>query len=39
LRYWVAVGHHTLRVRAVGSTGLRGPAAILRFSVDRRRAG
>jgi len=38
LRYWVAIGHHTLRVRAVGSTGLRGPAAILRFSVERRRS-
>jgi hypothetical protein len=34
LRYWVAVGHHTLRVRAVGSTGLRGPAATLRFRVE-----
>jgi hypothetical protein len=34
LRYWVAVGHHTLRVRAVGSTGLRGPAAMVRFRVE-----
>ena len=38
LRYWVAIGPHTLRVRAVGSTGLRGPAAILRFRVAQRRA-
>jgi hypothetical protein len=37
LRYWVAVGHHTLRVRAIGSTGLRGPAAMLRFRVEHRR--
>lgn len=34
LRYWVAVGHHTLRVRAVGWTGLRGPAAMVRFRVE-----
>jgi hypothetical protein len=36
LRYWVAVGHHALRVRAVGSTGLRGPAAMVRFKVLHR---
>jgi hypothetical protein len=34
LRYWVAVGHHTLRVRAVGSTGLHGLAATLQFRVE-----
>jgi hypothetical protein len=33
LRYWVAVGHHALRVRAIGSTGLWGPVAMLRFKV------
>ena len=37
LRYWVPVGRHTLRVRAIGSTGLRGPAAMLRFKVLHRR--
>jgi len=36
LRYRVAIGRHTLRVRAVGSTGLRGPAAVVRFKVDHR---
>jgi len=36
LRYWVAIGRHTLRVRAVGATGLRGPAATLRFRVEHR---
>jgi hypothetical protein len=35
LRYWVTVGHHALRVRAIGPTGLRGPAAALRFKVVR----
>jgi hypothetical protein len=33
LRYRVAHGRHTLRVRAIGPTGLRGPAAIKRFRV------
>jgi hypothetical protein len=37
LRYWVPIGHHTLRVRAVGATGLRGPIASLRFKVAHRR--
>lgn len=39
LRYWVADGRHALRVRAIGPTGLRGPAAIKRFRVARRRHG
>lgn len=41
LRYWVGHGRHALRVRAVGPTGLRGPAAIKRFRVmtDRRAGG
>jgi hypothetical protein len=33
LRYRVTYGRHTLRVRAIGPTGLRGPAAIKRFRV------
>lgn len=33
LRYWVRPGHHVLRVRAIGQTGLRGPVASLRFRV------
>jgi hypothetical protein len=33
LRYWVPTGHHVLRVRAIGRTGLRGPVASLRFRV------
>lgn len=33
LRYWVGHGHHTLRVRAIGPTGLRGRAAVKRFRV------
>ena len=33
LRYWVPHGRHVLRVRAIGPTGLRGPAAIKRFRV------
>jgi hypothetical protein len=37
LRYWVRVGHHTLRVRAIGSTGLRGPVARIRFEVKHPR--
>jgi hypothetical protein len=34
-RYWVKHGHHVLRVRAIGPTGLRGPAAVKRFWVLR----
>jgi hypothetical protein len=37
LRYWVDIGHHALRVRAIGPTGLRGPVAVLHFRVVRRR--
>ena len=37
LRYWVTIGHHVLRVRAVGPTGLRGPTARLRFKVTHPR--
>ena len=33
LRYWAPIGHHALRVRAIGRTGLRGPATALRFKV------
>lgn len=33
LRYWVPVGRHVLRVRAIGRTGLLGPATSLRFAV------
>ena len=33
LRYWVPRGRHVLRVRAIGPTGLRGPARIKRFRV------
>ena len=36
LRYWVKPGHHMLRVRAIGPTGLRGPATLQRFCVFRR---
>jgi hypothetical protein len=36
-RYWVPVGHHTLGVRAIGVTGLRGPVARVRFEVKRSR--
>jgi hypothetical protein len=36
LRYWVKHGHHMLHVRAIGPTGLRGPAAMKRFCVFRR---
>lgn len=36
LRYWVKHGRHVLRVRAIGPTGLRGPAAIKRFRVQAR---
>ncbi len=34
LRYWVGHGRHVLRVRAIGPTGLRGPAAVKRFRVE-----
>lgn len=34
LRYWVAHGRHVLRVRAIGPTGLRGPAALKHFRVQ-----
>jgi hypothetical protein len=33
LRYWVGHGRHVLRVRAIGPTGLRGPAAVKHFRV------
>lgn len=33
LRYSVPIGHHVLRVRAIGPTGLRGPVTSLRFAV------
>ncbi len=33
LRYWAAPGRHVLRVRAIGPTGLRGPATIKHFRV------
>jgi len=33
LRYWTPIGRHVLRVRAIGTTGLRGPIASLRFEV------
>lgn len=35
LRYWVGHGRHVLRVRAIGPTGLRGPAATKSFHVRR----
>jgi len=35
LRYWVASGRrHVLRVRAIGPSGVRGPAAIDRFRIS-----
>ncbi len=36
LRYWVKPGHHFLKVRAIGPTGMRGPAATQRFCVFRK---
>jgi hypothetical protein len=33
LRYWVPLGDHVLRVRAIGVTGLRGPVATIRFTA------
>jgi photosystem II stability/assembly factor-like uncharacterized protein len=38
LRYWTSTGHHVLRVRAIGPTGLRGPIAKVRFRVTRQQA-
>jgi hypothetical protein len=35
LRYWVGIGRHALRVRAIGPTGLRGATAVRRFEVRR----
>jgi hypothetical protein len=35
LRYSVTHGRHTLRVRAIGPTDLRGPATVKRFTVLR----
>ncbi len=35
-RFRIGRGTHTLRIRAVGATGLRGPAAIKRFWTGRR---
>jgi photosystem II stability/assembly factor-like uncharacterized protein len=32
-RYWVPLGRHVLRVRAVGPTGLRGPVARIHFEA------
>lgn len=38
LRYWVGIGRHTLRVRAIGPTGLRGEPAVRHFRVEPPRA-
>ncbi|HEY1286503.1 MAG TPA: hypothetical protein VGF04_10470 [Solirubrobacterales bacterium] len=35
LRYWVRHGRHVLGVRAIGPTGLRGPAAVKHFRVQQ----
>jgi len=32
-RYWVTLGKHALRVRAIGPTGLRGPVAKIHFEA------
>jgi hypothetical protein len=32
-RYWVSIGEHVLRVRAIGPTGLRGPVAKIDFEA------
>lgn len=32
-RYWVGLGRHAFRVRAIGPTGLKGPIALDRFRV------
>jgi hypothetical protein len=37
LHYWVGHGRHLLRVRAIGPSGLRGPAALAHFRVSRPR--
>jgi len=37
LRYWVGVGNHALRVRAIGPTGLHGEVAVLPFQVRHAR--
>jgi hypothetical protein len=37
LRYWVKRGHHVLRVRAIGPTGLRGRPDVQRFCVLAKR--
>ncbi len=34
MRYWVSHGRHALRVRAIGPTGLRGPAALILFRIE-----
>ena len=31
--YVVGLGHHVIRIRAIGRTGLKGPAAVARFQV------
>lgn len=31
--YWVGLGNHVFRVRAIGPTGLRGPVALDRFKI------
>jgi hypothetical protein len=31
LRYWVPLGLHHFRVRAIGATGLRGPVVTAQF--------
>jgi hypothetical protein len=38
LRYWVGIGRHVLRVRAIGPTGLRGRPAVKRFRLRNTRA-
>jgi hypothetical protein len=38
LRYWVGIGRHTLRVRAIGPTGLRGEPAVRHFTIEHSRA-
>jgi hypothetical protein len=38
LRYWVGIGRHALRVRAIGPTGLRGEPAVRHFRVEHPRA-
>jgi hypothetical protein len=38
-RYQVGGGHHYIRVRAVGTTGLRGPVAVEDFWIGRHHTG